>query len=65
MLFAYIAPETTLPLASTLVATAGVVMMFGQSAIRQLRKRLTSATIVLSRSKASLVRQSSSVSNSG
>ncbi len=34
MLFAYFAPETTLPLASTAAAAVGVVMMFGKAALR-------------------------------
>jgi nitrate reductase gamma subunit len=31
MLFAYIGPETMMPVASALAAVAGVVMMFGRS----------------------------------
>ncbi|WP_422927806.1 hypothetical protein [Singulisphaera sp. PoT] len=42
MLFAYFAPETTLPLASTAAAAAGVVMMFGKSALRVLKGMIRS-----------------------
>ena len=31
MLFAYFGPETMMPVASIIAATAGVVMMFGRS----------------------------------
>ncbi len=31
MLFAYIGPETMMPVASVLAAVAGVVMMFGRN----------------------------------
>ena len=31
MLFAYIGPETMMPVASIIAAAAGVVMMFGRS----------------------------------
>ncbi len=37
MLFAYFAPETALPLASTAAASVGVVMMFGKSTLRFLK----------------------------
>jgi hypothetical protein len=38
MLFAYLGPETTLPLASTAAAAMGVVMMFGRSVVRVVKK---------------------------
>jgi hypothetical protein len=33
MLFAYIGPETMMPVASVIAAVAGVFMMFGRSAV--------------------------------
>ena len=47
MLFAYFGPDTMLPLASTLVAIAGFVLMCGRQAVRfplLLVRRLTKTT---------------------
>ena len=38
MLFAYIAPETMMPVASVIAATAGVFMMFGRTALGSVRR---------------------------
>jgi len=38
MLFAYIAPETMMPVASVIAATAGVIMMFGRTAVGSVRR---------------------------
>jgi hypothetical protein len=43
MLFAYIGPETMMPIASVFVAAAGIVMMFGRNLValaRGLGRRL-------------------------
>jgi hypothetical protein len=34
MLFAYVGPETMMPVASVLAAVAGVVMMFGRNILQ-------------------------------
>ena len=38
MILAYIAPETMMPVASVIAATAGVVMMFGRTALGSVRR---------------------------
>jgi hypothetical protein len=38
MLFAYVAPETMMPVASVIAATAGFFMMFGRNALATCRR---------------------------
>ena len=44
IMFAYMAPQPSLPMTSVLAAVAGLFLMFGRTALRLVTRRLRSAT---------------------